>query len=309
MDDKSQKRLFLSLLVTIIILIAEVVGGIMSHSLSLLSDAGHVLTDAFALGLSLVALLIMKRPSDHRATYGYQRIGLVAALINGISLVVIALFIFIEAYKRYYAPPEINTSVMLPIAIAGLAGNLIMAWILGHKHDDLNMKSAWLHVLGDTISSVGVIVAGLVIHYTGWVFADTIASGIVGIMIVVGGTRVVKETLWILLDLSPVGFHAEEFSAMISSLPEVRDVHDVHVWSIGHGIPAISCHVRVDDQKISEADAIRKDIEHKLLHEGIKHSVIQMECANCHCDDLYCNVTAESTVAGHQDHAGHHDHA
>ena len=309
MDDKSQKRLFLSLLVTIIILIAEVVGGIMSHSLSLLSDAGHVLTDAFALGLSLVALLIMKRPSDHRATYGYQRIGLVAALINGISLVVIALFIFIEAYKRYYAPPEINTSVMLPIAIAGLAGNLIMAWILGHKHDDLNMKSAWLHVLGDTISSVGVIVAGLVIHYTGWVFADTIASGIVGIMIVVGGTRVVKETLWILLDLSPVGFHAEEFSAMISSLPEVRDVHDVHVWSIGHGIPAISCHVRVDDQKISEADAIRKDIEHKLLHEGIKHSVIQMECANCHCDDLYCKVTAESTVAGHQDHAGHHDHA
>ena len=303
MDDKSQKRLFLSLLVTIIILIAEVVGGIMSHSLSLLSDAGHVLTDAFALGLSLVALLIMKRPSDHRATYGYQRIGLVAALINGISLVVIALFIFIEAYKRYYAPPEINTSVMLPIAIAGLAGNLIMAWILGHKHDDLNMKSVWLHVLGDTISSVGVIVAGLVIQYTGWVFADTIASGIVGIMIVVGGARVVKETLWILLDLSPVGFHAEEFSTMISSLPDVRDVHDVHVWSIGHGIPAISCHVRVNDQKISEADAIRKDIEHKLLHEGIKHSVIQMECANCHCDDLYCNVTAESTVAGHHDHA------
>jgi len=303
MDDKSQKRLFLSLLVTIIILIAEVVGGIMSHSLSLLSDAGHVLTDAFALGLSLVALLIMKRPSDHRATYGYQRIGLVAALINGISLVVIALFIFIEAYKRYYAPPEINTSVMLPIAIAGLAGNLIMAWILGHKHDDLNMKSVWLHVLGDTISSVGVIVAGLIIQYTGWVFADTIASGIVGIMIVVGGARVVKETLWILLDLSPVGFHAEEFSTMISSLPDVRDVHDVHVWSIGHGIPAISCHVRVNDQKISEADAIRKDIEHKLLHEGIKHSVIQMECANCHCDDLYCNVTAESTVAGHHDHA------
>ena len=212
MDDKSQKRLFLSLLVTIGILVAEVIGGIMSHSLALLSDAGHVLTDAFALGLSLIALLIMKRPSDHRATYGYQRIGLIAALINGVSLVVIAIFIFIEAYKRFNSPPEINTSVMLLIAAAGLLGNLIMAWILGHKHDDLNMKSAWLHVLGDTISSVGVIVAGLVIKYTGWVLADTIASGIVGVMIIIGGIRVIKETLWILLDLSPVGFHAEDFS-------------------------------------------------------------------------------------------------
>ena len=217
MDDKSQKRLILSLLVTIIILVAEVIGGIMSHSLALLSDAGHVLTDAFALGLSLIALLIMKRPSDNRATYGYQRIGLIAALINGVSLVVIALFIFIEAYKRYYSPPEINTSVMLFIAAAGLLGNLIMAWILGHKHDDLNMKSAWLHVLGDTISSVGVIVAGVVIKLTGWVLADTIASGIVGVMIIIGGTRVIKETLWILLDLSPVGFHAEDISAKISA--------------------------------------------------------------------------------------------
>ena len=225
MDDKSQKRLILSLFVTIIILVAEVIGGIMSHSLALLSDAGHVLTDAFALGLSLIALLIMKRPSDHRATYGYQRTGLIAALINGVSLVVIALFIFVEAYKRYYSPPEINTSVMLFIAVAGLAGNLIMAWILGHKHDDLNMKSAWLHVLGDTISSVGVIVAGLVIKLTGWVLADTIASGIVGIMIIVGGTRVIKETLWILLELSPLGFHAEDISAKIAGIPEVLDRH------------------------------------------------------------------------------------
>ena len=212
MDDKSQKRLFLSLLVTVGILVVEVIGGIMSHSLALLSDAGHVLTDAFALGLSLIALLIMKRPSDHRATYGYQRIGLIAALINGASLVVIAIFIFIEAYKRLDSPPEINTSVMLLIAVAGLAGNLITAWVLGHKHDDLNMKSAWLHVLGDAISSVGVIIAGLVIKYTGWVAADTIASGIVGVMIIIGGVRVIKETLWILLDLSPVGFHAEDIS-------------------------------------------------------------------------------------------------
>lgn len=299
MDDKSQKRLLLSLFVTIFILIAEVVGGIMSHSLALLSDAGHVLTDAFALGLSLVALLIMKRPSDHRATYGYQRIGLIAALINGISLVVIALFIFIEAYQRYYAPPEINAPVMLSIATAGLAGNLVMVWILGHKHDDLNMKSAWLHVLGDTISSVGVIIAGLLIHYTGWVLADTIASGIVGVMIVIGGTNVIKDTLRILLELSPVGFHAEELSTKIADIPEVRDVHDVHVWSIGHGIPAFSGHVQVHDQKISETDTIRKKIERLLSDEGIKHAVIQMECADCCENGLYCNVNAGNSHLGH----------
>jgi cobalt-zinc-cadmium efflux system protein len=299
MNDKSQQRLILSLIVTLIIFIAEVAGGILSKSLALLSDAGHVLTDAFALGLSLIALLVMKRPSDYKATYGYQRIGLVAALINGISLVVIAVFIFIEAYKRFYAPPEINSSVMLSIAAAGLVGNLIMAWILGHKHDDLNMKSAWLHVLGDTISSAGVIIAGLIIRFTGWILADTIASGIVGCMIIIGGTRVIKEALWILLDLSPIGFHAEDLANMIAGIPGVLNVHDVHVWSIGHGIPAFSAHVKVNDQKISEGDTIRKEIEHMLEHMGIKHAVIQMESAECCNNEIYCNINPENSHLGH----------
>jgi len=299
MKDKSQQRLILSLIVTLVIFIAEVFGGILSHSLALLSDAGHVLTDAFALGLSLIALMIMKRPSDYKATYGYQRIGLLTALINGISLVVIAIFIFIEAYNRFYSPPAINSSVMLSIAVAGLLGNLIMVWILGHKHDDLNMKSAWLHVLGDTVSSVGVIVAGLIIRVTGWVLADTIASGIVGLMIIIGGTRVIKEALWILLDLSPLGFHAEDLAKLIAEMPGVRNVHDVHVWSIGHGIPAFSGHVQVNDQKISEGDTIRKEIEHMLSDQGIKHAVIQMECADCCNNGIYCNVNADNGHLGH----------
>ena len=299
MDNTSIKRLGWSLIVTLIILVAEVFGGILSHSLSLLSDAGHVLTDAFALGLSLIALLIMRRPSDYKATYGYQRIGLLAALINGISLVVIAILIFIEAYKRFHVPPEIDSSVMLSIATAGLVGNLIMAWILGHKHHDLNMKSAWLHVLGDTVSSAGVIIAGLIIKFTGWMLVDTIASGIVGCMIIIGGTRVIKEALWILLDLSPIGFHAEDLAKSIAGIPDVRNVHDVHVWSIGHGIPAFSGHVQVNDQKISEADSIRKGIEHLLSDQGIKHAVIQMECADCCNNEIYCNVNTENGHLGH----------
>ncbi|MBI5848590.1 MAG: cation transporter [Nitrospirae bacterium] len=299
MDNSSIKRLGWSLVVTLIIFIAEVIGGLMSHSLALLSDAGHVLIDAFALGLSLIALLVMKRPSDYKATYGYQRIGLLAALINGISLVAIAVFIFIEAYKRFHAPPEINASVMLSIAAAGLLGNLIMAWILGHKHHDLNMKSAWLHVLGDTIASAGVIIAGLIITFTGWVLADTIASAIVGCLIIVGGTRVIKEALWILLDLSPMGFHAEDLAKVIAEMPGVRNVHDVHIWSIGHGIPAFSAHVQVHDQKISEADAIRIEIEHMLEQRGIKHAVIQIECADCCSNEIYCSLNTDSSHLGH----------
>ncbi|MBI5635304.1 MAG: cation transporter [Nitrospirae bacterium] len=300
MDNSSIKRLGWSLAVTLVIFVAEVIGGLLSHSLALLSDAGHVLTDAFALALSLIALLIMKRPSDYKATYGYQRIGLLAALINGISLVVIAIFIFVEAYKRFHAPPEINSSVMLSIAAAGLLGNLVMAWILGHKHHDLNMKSAWLHVLGDTIASAGVIIAGLIITFTGWLLADTIASAIVGCMIIFGGTRVIKEALWVLLELSPMGFHAEDLAKEIAELPGVRKVHDVHIWSIGHGIPAFSGHIQVHDQMISEADATRKEVEHLLEHKGIKHAVIQMECADCCDDEIYCKLNAGNGHAGHK---------
>jgi cobalt-zinc-cadmium efflux system protein len=298
MNDKSRKRLLLSLVVTLVIFIAEALGGILSQSLALLSDAGHVLTDAFALGLSLIALLIMTRPSDYRATYGYQRIGLLAALINGISLVVIAVFIFIEAYKRFHAPPEINSSVMLSIAAAGFVGNLIMAWILGHKHHDLNMKSVWLHVLGDTVSSAGVIIAGLIIRFTGWMLADIIASGIVGCIIIIGGVRVIKEALWIFLELSPLGFNADEISEKLSKIKGVINIHDVHIWSIGHGIPAFSAHVQIHDQKISEADAIRTEIEHLLEDTGIRHSVIQIECAECESNGLYCRVKT-STERGH----------
>lgn len=295
----AEKRLIWSLGVTLFILAGEVVGGIISNSLALLSDAGHVFTDAFALGLSLLAALIMRKPSDYRATYGYQRIGLLAALLNGSSLVIMAVFIFMETYKRLYSPPQINSSLMLVIAVAGLIGNLVMAFILGRGHKDLNIKSAWLHVLGDTISSAGVIVAALIIQFTGWTFADPIASGLVGVMIVIGGVRVIKEALWIFLELSPVGFHAEEISALISEVSGVVCVHDVHVWSIGHGIPAFSAHVQVGDQKISEADSVRKEIEHKLLHLGILHSVIQMECAECETNGTYCQLTHSQPAHHH----------
>jgi cobalt-zinc-cadmium efflux system protein len=285
-----EKRLIWSMAVTLIILAGEVVGGILSNSLALLSDAGHVFTDVFALGLSLIAVYITRRPSDYIATYGYQRIGLLAALINGCSLVVIAVFIFLETYQRIKAPPEINSSLMLIVAVAGLLGNLVMAWILGRGHKDLNIQSAWLHVFGDTISSGGVILAALAIKYTGWTLADPVASGVVGVIIIIGGGRVIKEAMWVFLELSPAGFHPEEISKILCAMENVMGVHDVHIWSIGHAIPAFSAHVLVSDRKISETDAIRQEIEEKLASLGIRHTVLQMECAECSVNGLYCEI-------------------
>ncbi len=297
MHGSHEKRLSWSIAVTLIVCAGEIVGGLLSNSLALLSDAGHVFTDVFALALSLIAALIMKRPSDFRATYGYQRIGLLAAFINGCSLVVISIFIFIEAYKRLSSPPEIDSGLMLAVAVAGLLGNLVMAWILGRSHSDLNMKTAWLHVLGDTLSSGGVIVAALTIRFTGWQLADPVVSAMVGLIIIAGGIRVIKETVWIFLELSPLGFHAEEISKMICGMEHIMGVHDVHIWSIGHGIPAFSAHVLINDRKVSETDSIRKEIESRLADLGIKHTVLQMESAECEANGLYCAITG--TEEGH----------
>jgi cobalt-zinc-cadmium efflux system protein len=294
------KKLVISLIVTFVVLIGEIVGGILSNSLALLSDAGHVFTDVFSLGMSLMAILIMKKPADKRATYGYHRTGILAALINGVSLVVVALFIFIEAYKRIQAPPAVDTSLMLVIALLGLVGNIAIAFVLGHKHEDLNVKSAWLHVLGDTLASIGVIAAGLVIRFTGWQMADPLVSGLVGLIIIVGGVGVTKEALRIFLELSPARLDMEEVSQQISMIPGVFDVHDVHLWSIGHNDPAFSAHVQLKEQSMDKVDAIRGKIEHELAHMGIRHSVLQMESADCGANGLYCQTRAP--IAGEAHH-------
>jgi len=295
----SEKRLIITFSITLLILFAEVLGGVLSNSLALLSDAGHVLTDAFALGLSMIAARISKRPSDYKATYGYQRVGLLAAVINGLSLLVISVFIFFESYHRFVSPPSINTSVMLPIAVAGLLGNILMAWVLGSGHHDLNVKSAWLHVLGDTLSSVGVIISGVVVYLTGWTYADPIAGALIGIIIISGGIRVVKEATHIFLDLVPKGFDVEEIAKRIAELPEVMGIHDVHLWSLAHRRVSFSGHIWVHDQKLSELEPLRNKIEHLLGELKISHILLQFECAECESNGLYCQIHSEDEDNGH----------
>lgn len=288
-----EKRLGIALTISLVILVAEIIGGIMSNSLALLSDAGHVLTDSFAIALSLIAAMIGKKPSDFRATYGYQRIGLLAAIANGISLLGIALYIFYETYRRFISPPDINAPLMLAVAAGGLIGNGVMAFILSKGHHDLNIKSAWLHILGDILASFGVVIAGVIIYYTGFRLADPLAGIVVGLLILVGGVRVVKEAIWVFLELVPAGYDIEEISKAIMDVPHVKGVHDLHLWSISHGTAAFSAHIWIHDQKMSEADSIRSAIEGKLEGLGIHHTVLQMECAECENNELYCQIRTE----------------
>lgn len=288
-----EKRLGLALSISLFILIAEIIGGIMSNSLALLSDAGHVLTDSFAIALSLIAAMIGRKPSDFRATYGYQRIGLLAAIANGISLLGISLYIFYETYQRFTSPPEINAPLMLAVAVGGLIGNGVMAFILSKGHHDLNIKSAWLHILGDILASFGVVIAGVVIYYTGFRLADPLAGIVVGLLILVGGVRVVKEAIWVFLELVPAGFNIDDISKAITDIPHVKGIHDLHLWSISHGTAAFSAHVWIHDQQLSDADSIRAEIEKKLEEIGIHHTVLQMECAECENNELYCQIKTE----------------
>jgi cobalt-zinc-cadmium efflux system protein len=291
MNLTGEKRLVFTLLVTLAIMAGEVVGGFLSNSLALLSDAGHMITDALAIALGLVATRISKRPSGRRATFGYHRVGLLAALINGLSLLIIAVLIFYESYERFVKPPDVDIPVMLAIAALGLAGNLAMVSILGHAHKDLTLKSVWLHVLGDTLSSVGVIVSGVVIYFTGWTYADPVASILIGGIIIWGGVRLVRDTMSIFLNLTPRGFNVEALANKIAEMHDVIEVHDVHLWPVAHDRVAFSAHVLVDDKSLKEVETTKKNIENMLRDAGVDHSTLQIECSCVECDNnLFCQI-------------------
>jgi cobalt-zinc-cadmium efflux system protein len=296
------KRLLLTFLVTVLVLLAEVVGGLISNSLALLSDAGHVVTDAFAIGLSLIAFHISRKPPDKRATYGYHRVSLLAALINGISLVAISAFIFIEAYQRFMVPPKIDAPLMIAVAAFGLLGNIAMVLIIGGGHEDLNVKSVWLHIVGDTLSSIGVVASGLIVYFTGWTYSDPLASVIIGVVIVWGGLRLTKESMTIFLDLTPKGFSVENLATKIGHMPEVIGVHDIHLRSVADKRLAFSAHVWVNDQALSEVAATRDKIRALLKQEGIQHVTLQFESGQCENDGFYCEIHAIEEDENHHHH-------
>lgn len=279
---------------TVIILVVEVIGGLLSHSLALLSDAGHVVTDIGAIGLSWFALKQAEKPSDQKMTYGYYRSGILAALMNAIALILITIWILLEAYGRFQNPEHVTPTWMFISAGVGLLMNLYLG--LGMRgEEDINVKSAVLHMLGDAAASAGVIIAGIIILFTKWYVIDPILSVLIAVLIAFGAWRIVKQTAGILMEGTPKGIDFEQVVQTIRQVPGVHDAHDVHIWSITSGKNALSCHIVLDgDMTVSESQKVLRDMESRLVQMGIGHVTIQTEdCEHPHEDSELC-ATAET---------------
>lgn len=258
-------------------MIVEVIGGLVTNSLALLSDAGHMLTDSLSLGFSLFAIIIGQKAANSRKTYGYRRFEIFAALVNGMTLIGLAVFILIEAIRRFAEPPEIASTGMLIVAVIGLLVNIAAAFILNRGNDDnLNVKSAFLHVVGDILGSVGAITAALLIIFFGWNLADPIASMIVAVIISISGFRVVRESFNIFMEAAPDDLPTDVVREKLLEIEEVEEVTDLHLWMITSDYPSITCHVIVGDA-VDEQVVLRKI--QKLFHDEFKlhHMTIQVE--------------------------------
>jgi cobalt-zinc-cadmium efflux system protein len=285
-----ERRFLLSLALTGLIFVAELVGGLLTRSLALLSDAAHVFLDVFALGLSYVVIRLASLPPNDRHTYGYHRLRVLAALANGATLLLIAFEIFREAVRRFSNPEPVLAGPMLVVAVIGLVVNLIVALVLrGHSHEDLNVRSAFLHVLGDALASVGVIGAGLVIVLTGWTLVDPLVSMLIGGIILIGSGGVLRQSVHILVEGVPRGLTATEVAAAMGDVNGVSEVHDLHVWTVSPGYIALSAHVVLDDQSLSEPQAIMEDLKAALSRQfGIEHTTIQFECQSWAPGTIIC---------------------
>ncbi len=290
---------------TAIILIVELAGGLIANSLALLSDAGHVLTDIVALGLALFATTQAERPSDAQRTFGYHRTGILAALINAVTLIAIVVGIGYEAVARLGHPQAVEPGPLFLAAAVGIGLNLYIGFGLrGASSHNLNVRAAMLHVFGDVAASVGVIVAAVVIVFTGWYAADTLISLGIALLVAKGAWDILRETVDILMEAAPRGVDLTRLVRDMVGVPGVQDVHDLHVWSIAGGMPVLSAHVLVaDDRALSACDPLLRDLNHLLDHDyGIAHTTIQIESICCPADDLYCNMAAGAVPHVH-DHA------
>jgi cobalt-zinc-cadmium efflux system protein len=280
--EGTSKVLKISLFVTLAYILLLVVAGIRSHSLALLSEAGHNLSDFLALLLSLVAVYLQARPPSATKTYGYHRAGVLAAMINAGSLVVIAFFIFYEAYKRLVAPEHVHAGVMIWVAAAGVVMNGVIALLLYRSGGDVNIRSALLHEVGDTLSTAAVIVGGWAILATGQYWIDSALSMAIAALILWSSFGILRETMNILLEGTPRGMKLDVVANAIRKVEGVNDVHDLHVWSIGSESHALSCHIAIADIPPSVSERILRDVKEILQHDfRIVHTTIQFEHAEC----------------------------
>lgn len=285
-------------------MVVEVIGGLLTNSLALLSDAGHMLSDAVSLGVGVLAFKFGEKTASYSKTFGYKRFEILAAVFNGVTLILVAVFICSEAIERFTNPQEITSSGMLVIAIIGLLVNILVAWILlrgADTKENLNLRAAFLHVIGDMLGSVGAIVAALLIMFFGWGWADPLASIIVALLVAVSGIRVTKDSIHVLMEGAPSNIQIDEIIKVFEGKEGILNIHDLHVWSITSGQNALSCHAVVSrNMTIQECQKLLNSIEHDLLHLGIGHITVQMEDSeHAHENSILCKNDHES---------GHHHH-
>jgi len=275
--EAGRRGLLIVLVMTATFMVVEFIGGVLSNSLALIADSAHMLSDVAAVSLSLLALGFARRPATAEKTYGYLRLEILAALVNGVALGILAIFIFVKAYQRFQVPAEIESGLMLGVAIGGLVVNLVAAGILhrsaGHS---LNVRGAYLHVLGDLLGSVGAIAAALLIMGTGWVTADPLISVFVGLLILVSSWKLTSESVDILMEAAPRHIDVGLVRGAIHEIPGVESVHDLHVWTVTSGFCAMSVHAVISDP--SRQRQILEEIHQRLVDRfGIRHATVQLE--------------------------------
>lgn len=282
------KPLMIALVITVAFALVEAIGGWLSGSLALISDSGHMFTDALALALSLWAGYVATRAGSERQTFGLLRVEILVALVNGVALAAVSLYIMYEAFLRLQEPPEIQSGLMLGVAVAGLAANLAGVLILREgARENLNVKGAFMHIFGDLLSSVGVIVAALLVFLFGLYIADPAISLVISVIILYGSYRIVSQSIYVLLEFAPGSVDLGEVRAELMKVKGVIGVHDLHAWTIASGVYALSAHIQVEDQPVSACSCVVKDCE-RVLREGfgISHATLQLESTAC--DDEAC---------------------
>jgi cobalt-zinc-cadmium efflux system protein len=280
---QTSSRLALALAITLAFVVIEAIAGYAANSLALLSDAGHNLTDVFALCLSWVAIRLSQRPSSARHTYGFHRAGILAALVNSLTLILMSLWIFFEAYQRLVTPPEVQPVLLVLVGALALAVNLGTALLIRRgSEQDLNLRAAFVHLMGDVFTTAGAILAGVVIFFTGWYWMDALVSILIGGLILYNAWKILRETVDILLESTPRDVDMAKLVADMHGVEGVRGVHDLHVWSINQSLRTLSAHIVTDDQAISAGAALQRGLNELLAHNyGIAHATLQLECADC----------------------------
>ncbi|MED4056500.1 cation diffusion facilitator family transporter [Niallia taxi] len=302
--SSNKKVLLLSFIIITSYMLIEAVGGFITNSLALLSDAGHMLSDSISLVIALLAFQLGEKAASFNNTYGFKRFEIIAAMINGVTLILISLYIIYEAIGRFANPPEVATTGMLIISIIGLLVNVIVAWIMlrgGNTEHNLNMRGAFLHVISDMLGSVGAIIAAILIMVFGWGWADPLASVIVALLILRSGYFVMKDALHILMEGTPQNVNVKEVIEIMEKTEGIQGIHDLHIWSITSELNALSCHAVVaNDLTVAESEKILRHLEHELEHKGITHMTIQLETGtHNHENTILCQAKTKPVHAHH----------